>query len=144
MQPSEELVEFIKQTEGFRPKAYWDVDGWAVGYGTHADDVSKSTVWTDAQADKALRGHLAAVASIVERLVKVPLTQGQFDALCDFCYNLGAGRMAESTLLKLLNQKAYTGAGQQLLRWDMVEGKHNATILARRQAELTMWNGEPK
>jgi lysozyme len=76
----------------------------------------------------------------VQRLVKVPLTQGQFDALVDFCFNLGAGRLAASTLLKVLNGGRYEDAAEQLLRWDLAGGEENAGLKTRRQAELELWN----
>ena len=136
MNPSENLVAFVEQSEGFRPDAYWDVNGWAIGYGTHDPSVIKGTVWSQEQAHNTLRETLAAISSVIDRLVKVPLTQGQFDALCDFCYNLGSGRLAESTLLKLLNLKEYSRAGQELLKWDMNQGRHDAGLKARREAEL--------
>ena len=53
----------------------------------------------------------------------MPLTQGQFDALVDFCFNLGAGRLASSTLLKALNGGRYEAAAEQLLRWDVAAGQ---------------------
>ena len=49
---------------------------------------------------------------------KVPLSQGQFDALVDFAFNLGSGRLATSTLLQNLNAGNYDDAAGQLLRWD--------------------------
>jgi lysozyme len=78
----------------------------------------------------------------VSRLVKVALTQGQFDALVDFCFNLGAGRLAGSTLLKELNAGRYEDAGRQLLAWDHAGGQMNAGLEARRQAELRLWNAQ--
>ena len=78
----------------------------------------------------------------VERLVKVPLTQGQFDALVDFCFNLGAGRLASSTLLKALNGGRYEAAAEQLLRWDVAGGEENAGLKARREAEFALWSGK--
>jgi lysozyme len=77
----------------------------------------------------------------VLRLVRVPLTQGQFDALVDFCFNLGAGRLAASTLLKALNARRYDAAGEQLLRWDVAAGEVNAGLRARREAEARLWAG---
>jgi len=75
----------------------------------------------------------------VGRLVKVPLTQGQFDALVDFCFNLGEGRLASSTLLKVLNGARYEAAGEQLLRWDLAAGQVNTGLKGRREAELELW-----
>jgi lysozyme len=74
-------------------------------------------------------------------LVRVPLTQGQFDALVDFCFNLGEGRLAGSTLLRELNAGLYAAAGQQLLAWDHAGGKVIPGLKARREAELALWTG---
>jgi len=75
----------------------------------------------------------------VERLAKVGLTQGQFDALTDFCFNLGAGRLASSTLLKALNRGQFEEARQQFLLWDQAHGEVNAGLRARREAEFALW-----
>ncbi len=79
----------------------------------------------------------------VARLVRVPLTQGQFDALVDFCFNLGAGRLAGSSLLRELNAGQYEAAAEQLLNWDHAGGAVNAGLKARREAEFQLWNGGP-
>jgi lysozyme len=71
--------------------------------------------------------------------VEVPLTQGQFDALVDFCFNLGAGRLASSSLLKDLNASKYDEAARQLLLWDHAAGQENAALKARREAEAALW-----
>lgn len=54
---------------------------------------------------------VAVAEAVVQRLVKVPLTQGQFDALVDFVFKLGGGRLASSTLLRNLNAGKYDEAG---------------------------------
>jgi len=77
----------------------------------------------------------------VQRLVKVTLTQGQFDALVDFVFNLGQGKLAASTLLKELNTGEYQAAGEQLLRWDHAGAQENASLKARRMAEFELWRG---
>ncbi len=77
----------------------------------------------------------------VTRLVKVPLSQGQFDALVDFCFNLGVGRLASSTLVKALNRGRYADAAEQLLRWDIAGGQENAGLKARREAEFALGHG---
>jgi len=57
----------------------------------------------------------------------------------DFCFNLGAGRLAASTLLKSLNAGRLDEAAQELLQWDHAGGKENAALKARRQAEAELW-----
>jgi lysozyme len=90
-----------------------------------------------------LAGDVREAEQAVLSMVKVPLTQGQFDALVDFCFNLGAGKLAESTLLKDLNAGRYDAAQEQLLRWDHAGSQENAGLRARREAEAQLWgNGD--
>ena len=84
----------------------------------------------------------------VARLVKTTITQGIFDALVDFTYNLGIARLASSTLLKLLNAGRYADAGEQLLLWCNAGGHPQPGLVTRRHAELALWEdssfqGEP-
>jgi lysozyme len=97
-------------------------------------------VWTQEQADEALEHDAQAAGLAVMRLVDIQMTQGEFDALTDFVFNEGAGRLASSTLLKLMNGGDIVGAGNQLLRWDWAGGKVVAGLAERRQAELQLWN----
>ncbi len=86
-----------------------------------------------------LAGDVAAAERAIGHLVKVALTQGQFDALVDFTFNLGAGRLAKSTLLRCLNSGRYDAAAEQLLLWDLAGGEVNLGLKARREAELRLW-----
>jgi len=144
MQTSQAGLNLIKRCEGFRSHAYKDVNGnWTIGYGHRL----KGTEWfpegvNQTFATKLLADDVQTAEQAVERLVKVALTQGQFDALVDFCYNLGAGRLASSTLLKVLNDGRYADAAQQLLQWDVAAGTENAGLKARREAEIALWNEE--
>ena len=87
---------------------------------------------------------MADASAAVAALVKVPLIQGEFDALVDFTFNLGAERLATSTLLKDLNAGLFKQAANQLLLWDHgdVGGKEEelAALKTRRQAEYALWN----
>lgn len=139
LQPSNACVELIKSSEDFRSHAYWDNGGYAVGYGTHAPDVTADTVWTEQEATDRLLERLKAIGSAIKALVKVPLTQGQFDALCDFCYNLGVGRLQESTLLRLLNLGEYERAGLELPKWDIADDEPSPGLKARRERELALY-----
>jgi lysozyme len=142
---SQACLDLIKRSEGLRLTPYLDVAGfWTVGYGhklTVAElaDGAKTRTINETTADELLADDCEWAAEQVARLVHVPLSQGQLDALTDFTYNLGVAQLASSTLLKLLNLGNYADAGQQLLRWDMAGGEHLAGLTLRRQAELALW-----
>ncbi|MGA2167249.1 MAG: lysozyme [Terracidiphilus sp.] len=143
MQLSAAGLELIKRSEGFRNRTYLDVAGLpTIGYGhLLLPHESFPNGIEEPQAALLLAGDVRAAEQSVQRLVKVALTQGQFDALVDFCFNLGAGRLASSTLLKVLNGGRYEAAAEQLLRWDLAGGEVNAGLKARREAEFQLWTG---
>jgi lysozyme len=134
-------MELLKRSEGFRSRVYRDVAGFpTIGYGhrlLHPESFPNGI--DEPQAANLLAVDVRDAEQAVERLVEVPLTQGQFDALVDFCFNLGAGRLASSSLLKDLNAGKYADAAQQLLLWDHAAGRENAALKARRQAEAALW-----
>ena len=136
-------IALIKRSEGFRSEVYQDAGGWSVGYGHHlrAGESFPNGV-TEAQAALMLGNDVQAAEASVSRMVRVPVTQGQFDALVDFCYNLGATKLGSSTLLTLLNAGHYNAAADQLLLWDHIGGVIDAGLLARRRAEFEMWTGK--
>ena len=74
-------------------------------------------------AERLLKTGLVSYESDVSRLVKVGLTQGQFDALVSYTYNLGARSLSTSTLLRKLNAGDYAGAADEFLRWNKAGGK---------------------
>jgi lysozyme len=139
-----EGLQLIKQQEGFRSRTYLDVAGFpTIGYGHRLIHPGSFPDGIDeAQASEILAADVRDAEQAVERLVKVPLTQGQFDALVDFCFNLGSGRLASSTLLKVLNGGRYADAAEQLLRWDQAGGKECPPLKARREAELALWQSK--
>jgi len=135
-------LELLKRSEGFRSHIYKDVAGVpTIGYGhrLHPDETYPAGIG-EPQAAELLARDVRGAQLAVQHLVKVPLSQGQFDALVDFCFNLGAGRLATSTLLKILNMGRYEDAAEQLLRWDQAGGEENAGLKTRREAELELWN----
>jgi lysozyme len=141
MQISPAGLDLIKQSEGFRSYAYLDAAGIAtIGYGHRIlPTESFPNGITEAQAEEILSTDVCSAEQAVQRLVLVALTQGQFDALVDFCFNLGAGNLTASTLLKELNAGQYEAAREQLLRWDHVGTQENAGLKARREAEFQLW-----
>src|SRR2546421_6488868 len=85
---------------------------------------------------------MSAVAAAVTAAVKVPLTQAQFDVLCDFTFNCGVDAFMHSTLLKLLNQGDYAAVPGQLRRWVYSKGQRLPVLAARREREIALWKGE--
>ncbi|HEY1802877.1 MAG TPA: lysozyme [Terracidiphilus sp.] len=145
MHLSGEGLELIKRSEGFRAQVYRDVAGFpTVGYGHLIQHTESFPVAiTEPQAAALLAKDVLAAELSVARLVKVEITQGQFDALVDFCFNLGAARLAGSTLLRDLNAGRHDAAAQQLLSWDHAGGVVVAGLKTRREAELRIWKGAP-
>jgi lysozyme len=131
----------LKKSEGFRNRVYLDVEGFpTIGYGhrlVHPETFPNGI--GELQGMELLAGDVGDAEQAVARLVKVELTQGQFDALVDFVFNLGQGQLAESTLLKELNSGQDDAAGEQLLRWDHAGTQENAGLKARREAEFQLW-----
>jgi len=135
---SEACVDLIKRSEGFRMRPYADPAGLlTIGYG-HKCCAAVGIV-TEDEADLLLRRDLANVEEQVSSIVKVPLTQGQFDALCDFTFNLGYGRLASSTLLKVLNAGNYAAAAAEFPKWDLCSGEPSPGLYRRRMAERQMF-----
>jgi lysozyme len=134
-------MELLKKSEGFRNRVYRDAAGFpTIGYGhrlLHPDSFPNGI--NEPQAAEILASDVRDAEQAVQRLVKVPLTQGQFDALVDFTFNLGAGRLASSTLLKILNRGRNDDAVEQLLLWDHAGGQENSALKTRRQAEAELW-----
>lgn len=134
-------LQLLKKSEGFREHTYSDVAGFrTIGFGhrlTPAEGFPNGI--TMAQAESILADDIGIAESAVARLVHVPLTQGQFDALVDFVFNLGAGRLASSTLLRYLNTGKYDDAAWQLLAWDHAGSRELTALKIRREAEFRLW-----
>jgi lysozyme len=142
MQMSEAGLELLKRSEGFRGRTYLDAAGLpTIGYGhqlVHPEFFPNGI--SETQATAILTNDLRETEQAIARLVKVALSQGQFDALVDFCFNVGAGKLEASTLLKDLNSGQYDAAAEQLLRWDHVGAQEMAGLKTRREAELQLWH----
>ena len=141
-------LNLIKDFEGLRLEAYPDPatggDPWTIGYGwTNPVDgkpVKKGMIITQQKAEELLTEGVKSYAKKVTDLVKVNLTQNQFDALVSFSYNLGTYNLQTSTLLKKVNSKDFKGASEEFLKWNKAKGKVMAGLTRRRQAEKDLFN----
>ena len=143
MQISKAGLDLIKEFEGLYLKAYRCPAGVpTIGYG-HTAGVAMGQTITQQQADDYLRRDVRQFERAVERQVSVPLTQGQFDALVSFAFNLGEGALAQSTLLRLLNAGDYAGAAAQFDRWNKASGRVLPGLVRRRAAERALFESRP-
>ncbi|QMP19225.1 endolysin [Pseudomonas phage Persinger] len=146
MRTSAHGIAVMHYFESCRLTAYPDPgskDGtpWTIGWGHTGPEVRKGLVWTQAQADAAFVKDLRRFESGVLEMVQVPVTQGQFDALVSFAYNLGLGNLRSSTLLRLLNEGKTAEAAQQFKRWVKNDGKVMRGLVRRRAAEQCLFLG---
>lgn len=139
MKLSERGLSLLKQFEGLRLVAYRDGGGVpTIGYG-HTAGVRMGQTITEAQAETFLRADVAATVCAVSGMVKVPVSQEQFDALVSFAFNLGANALMHSTLLKKLNAGDYDDAADEFLHWDHDNGQQVAGLTLRRTAERQLF-----
>jgi lysozyme len=140
---SNEGLELTKSFEGLRLEAYQDVGGvWTIGYGHTGPDLLAGMKISQADADAMLRADLSVAVACVNRGVTEQITQAQFDALVDFCFNLGRGNFLQSSLLRKVNMGDFEGAAAQFLLWVNAAGKKVEGLVRRRQAERAMFLAE--
>jgi lysozyme len=96
-------------------------------------------VLSNEEIDEILRKDLTRFEQGVLRLIKVKLTQGQFDALVSFSFNVGLGNLQNSTLRMKLNRGDYDGAAEQFLVWTKAGGKVLKGLVIRRTHEKEMF-----
>lgn len=145
-------VALIKEFEGLSLKSYRDAVGiWTIGYG-HTRTAKPNQTITLEQANALLAQDIAMFEPMIHQHVKVPLTQGQYDALVSIVFNVGPGNSSKSgilrlnnglpsTLLRRLNAKDYLGAALAFKDWKMAGGKVLAGLVRRREAEYNMFMG---
>lgn len=129
-------LSWLSQEEGRRYVAYLDTNKvWTIcdGHTGRASGtlVKRGDKATDELCDKMLREDLVVIESAVRRCIRVPITQGQFDALVVFSFNVGPGAFCGSTLVKKLNAGDCLGAAKEFIRW-----RHGgAGLIHRRKRE---------
>ncbi|HEJ9065573.1 TPA: lysozyme [Serratia marcescens] len=144
MQISKSGIELIKRFEGLRLKAYQDSVGvWTIGYGwtqpVDGKKVDPGMQIVQATADRLLKCGVVQYEQGVNLLVKVKITQSQFDALVSFAYNLGLRSLSTSTLLKKLNAGDKQGAADEFGKWVNAGGKRLDGLVVRRAAERELF-----
>lgn len=138
-------LRILRSFESCRLKAYPDPatggKPWTCGWGSTGPDVGPGTVWTQAQADSRLDRDWAHFRSQLVGLVTVDLTDDQVDALTDFAYNEGVGKLRSSTLLSHINAGEHDEASQ-IEKWHFAAGRDMRGLCERRAAEAALFTGD--
>ena len=148
-------LEHIKRFEGFRAEAYDDLDPHrkitnaaqslkgtlTIGYGHIGEHAFAGNVITQAEAEDILEGDLTRYEMGIKRLVKAPLSQGEYDSLVGFTFNVGVGAFEGSTMLRKLNALDYDGASMEFERWVYSKGRKLRGLMLRRVAERALFTG---
>lgn len=132
----------IAKWEGFSDKAYIPVPGDVptLGFGS-TEGVQMGDTITVPKALERLMRDVGVAESAIGRCVKVPLSQGEYNAFTAFAFNVGAEAFCSSTLVKKLNAGDYSGACAELKRWVYVDGRRVQGLVNRREAEYRLCMG---
>jgi lysozyme len=109
----------------------------------HGRKFDATTRWTAEECHAAFSEDMEGFEKAVRRLVTVPLTDYQYDALVSFCYNCGEGNLAKSTLLKKVNAGDFAGAAQEFHKWNKGGGKVLPGLVRRRASESLLFQNIP-
>ena len=156
MRVSDKVIEMIKHHEGVRNRPYQcPALLWTVGVG-HVIDPAHGRLkleerrnlpipagWdrtlSPGEIDEILRKDLARFEAGVSRLCPVGASQGQFDALVSFAFNVGLGNLQNSTLRMKHNRGEYEAAAEQFLQWNKAGGKVLKGLDNRRKDEKALY-----
>lgn len=140
MMPSATCFALIRKFEGLRLKAYRDCVGvLTVGYGHCGPDVTEGKKITVDEAEALLHNDVNHASDSVLKLTNGVVSQGQLDALTDFVFNLGSGKLQTSTLLKKHRAGNYAGAAAEFGRWIYADGRVEAGLIKRRACETHLY-----
>lgn len=138
---SEDGLALTRRSEGLRLTAYQDCAGvWTIGYGHTDADVTPGRRITEFEAEALLRADVREAVACVNRVVTVGIQQHHFDALVDFCFNVGVRAFTTSALLQCLNIGQFDNAAAQFGMWVHAGGKAVPGLMRRRAAETAMFS----
>lgn len=118
-----------------------------IGWGSTRDfqgrPIKLGTVWTQEECDRKKAEDMAVFESEVRAILgSTPTTQGQFDAMVSFAYNLGSARLKGSTLMRKHKAGDYAGAAAEFAKWNRAGGKVMRGLTNRRAAEAALYRSD--
>ena len=133
-------LELIKRFEGFSATPYFCPAGkLTIGYGHIILPEESRALINEQDAERLLKNDIKTAEQAVLSLVTVELTQGQFDALTSFVFNIGNQAFEKSTLLRILNRGLPEQAVKQFSRWVYANGRKLEGLVRRRAAEAALF-----
>ncbi len=140
---TQEGLDLIKRFESFSPTIYICPAGYpTIGYGHVVLDEEKDRFANGIDqelGEELLRRDAQVAERAILRLITVPLTDGQFDALVSFTFNLGSGALQRSTLRRKVNREEHSEVPAQLMRWIWAGGRKLKGLQRRRSAEAELY-----
>jgi lysozyme len=137
----------IAKEEGFSSKVYPDPPGQnekhSIGYGhqlVDGDGFDLSSTISQPDAFALLISDLDSYAAFVDGRVTSDLTANERAALYSFCYNIGEGAFASSTLLRDVNSGDLGSASGEFDRWIYSNGQISTALQNRRNDEQALFS----
>ncbi len=133
-------LRLIENFEGWSSVPYWDSYGrvWTRGYG-ETEGIGPHSPWlTRAQGEANLQRLVETRYEYAIRNLSVALNQNQWDALCSFVWNLGAG-IFQGSLGALLQAKDFQGFADAMLAYDHAGGVVLQGLRTRREQERALF-----
>lgn len=132
-------IALIKSFEKLELKAYRCPAGvWSIGWGS-TRHVTPGMVITLEEAEERFRRDLAEAETAVSRMVRAKITDDQYAALVSWCFNVGEGNAAKSTLIRKVNAHQWLEAWSEFPRWCHAGGKISGGLIRRRAAEQSLF-----
>ena len=136
---TDEGINLIKRFEGFSSSVYICPAGYpTIGYGhvVRDEDGEQFSDGIDQnKGEELLRQDVHWAERGVLKLIDVLLTDGQFDSLVSFTFNLGAGALQRSTLRRKVNREEHDDVPVQFKRWVWAGGRKLRGLIKRRGIE---------
>ena len=143
-----EGLDLIKRFEGFSPEIYTCPVGYpTIGYGHLVLDRERDRFAggiSREEAEELLKRDVLWAEKGVLRLISVPLTDGQFDALVSFTFNLGTGALQRSTLRRKVNREEHAQVPREFMRWVWAGGRKLKGLIKRRTDEILLYSLGPE
>lgn len=143
-QITQDGLDLICHFEGFSPIIYLCPAGYpTIGYGHLITEANKERFLDgidELEALDLLKTDVQKAEQSVLRLINVPLTDGQFDALVSFTFNLGGGALQRSTLRRKVNRGEHSAVPAEFMKWVWAGGRKQKGLVRRRRAEGLLYS----